>query len=49
MNKNTLESFEKTRLAGSIASGALDEVAKLIKPGVTTNEIDDLCYEFIND
>ena len=49
MTKNTLESFEKTRLAGSIASGALDEVAKLIKPGITTNQIDRLCYEFIND
>ena len=49
MTKNTLESFEKTRLAGSIASGALDEVAKLIKPGITTNQIDNLCYEFIND
>ena len=49
MTKNTLESFEKTRLAGSIASSALDEVAKLIKPGITTNQIDDLCYEFIND
>ncbi|MDA9623908.1 type I methionyl aminopeptidase [Pelagibacteraceae bacterium] len=49
MTKNTLESFEKTRLAGSIASGALDEVANLIKPGITTNQIDDLCYKFIND
>ena len=49
MTKNTLESFEKTRLAGSIASGTLDEVAKLIKPGITTNQIDNLCYEFIND
>ena len=28
------ESFEKTRLAGSIASGALDEVKKIIKPGL---------------
>ena len=36
-------------MAGSIASGALDEVSKIIKPGVTTNEIDKLCFEFIND
>ncbi len=43
------ESFEKTRIAGSIASGALDEVAKIIKPGITTEKIDDLCYQFIND
>ena len=49
MNKNIKESFEKTRVAGSIAARALDEVAKIIKPGITTREIDNLCYEFIND
>ena len=49
MKESTKESFEKTRIAGSIASGALDEVAKIIKPGITTSEIDNLCYEFIND
>ena len=43
------ESFEKTKLAGSVASGALDEVNDIIKPGVSTIEIDKLCYEFIND
>ena len=43
------ESFEKTRNAGAIASGALDEVAQIIKPGITTNQINKLCYEFIND
>ena len=44
-----LEAFAGTRKAGSIASGALDEVAKVVKPGVTTEQIDKLCYEFIND
>ena len=43
------ESFEKTRVAGSIAASALDEVAKIIKPGVATDEINNLWYEFIND
>jgi methionyl aminopeptidase len=43
------EAFFKTRIAGSIAAEALDEVAKIIKPGVTTNQIDSLCYKFIND
>ena len=38
MSENYKEIFEKVRLAGSIASGALDEVSKIIKPGVTTNE-----------
>ena len=49
MSKDIKESFEKTRIAGSIASKALDEVAKIIQPGITTEKIDDLCYEFIND
>ena len=49
MNKNYTESFEKTRIAGSIAAGALDEVTKIVKPGVTTDEIDKVCYEYIND
>tara|TARA_B100000575_G_scaffold279086_1_gene267101 strand:+ start:37 stop:786 length:750 start_codon:yes stop_codon:yes gene_type:complete len=49
MNDNYKESFEKTRIAGTIAAEALNEVAKLIKPGVRTNQIDKLCYEFIND
>ena len=49
MSENIQEVFEKTRAAGIIAAGALDEIAKVIKPGMTTNEIDDLCYTFIND
>ena len=49
LNDYIKESFDKTRIAGSIASGALDEVAKIIKPGITTNKIDKLCHEFIND
>ena len=40
MNESYIESFEKTRIAWSIAAGALDEVDKMIKPGVKTNEID---------
>jgi methionyl aminopeptidase len=49
MNNNYKESFEKTRIAGSIASKTLDEVSKIIKPGITTEQIDNLCYEYIND
>lgn len=49
MSKNIQEAFEGTRAAGVIAAGALDEVAKIIKPGITTSEIDNLCYQFIND
>jgi len=49
MTYDIQESFEKSRIAGSIAAGALDEVAKIVKPGISTNEIDKICYEFIND
>ena len=49
MNDDIQEAFERTRTAGIIAAGALDEVTKIIKPGITTKQIDDLCYEFIND
>ena len=28
------ENFEKTKVAGSIAAGALDEVNNIIKPGI---------------
>ena len=49
MSEDIREAFERTRAAGIIAAGALDEVAKIIKPGITTNQIDNLCYEFIKD
>ena len=49
MNDETLESFEGTRKAGAIAAGALDELNSIIKPGVTTEDIDKICYEYIND
>tara|TARA_B100001939_G_C16828070_1_gene567344 strand:+ start:206 stop:961 length:756 start_codon:yes stop_codon:yes gene_type:complete len=49
MSKNIKEAFEKTKIAGSIAAGALDEVEKIIKPGISTEKIDKICYEFIND
>ena len=49
MSENYKEAFEKTRLAGIIAAGALEEVAKIANPGVRTDEIDKLCYEYIND
>ena len=49
MNENYKEAFEKTRIAGSIASGALDEVKKIIKPGISTEKIDKICFDYIND
>ncbi len=49
MNDNYKEAFEKTRLAGIIAAGVLDEVAKVAKPGIRTDKIDNLCYEYLSD
>ena len=49
MNYNFKEAFEKTKVAGSIAAGALNEVEKIIKPGISTDQIDKICYEYIND
>jgi methionyl aminopeptidase len=49
MNEDFKEAFEKTKIAGAIASGALDQVSKFIKPGISTDQIDKICYEFIND
>ena len=49
MSENYKEAFEKTKKAGEIAAGALDEVAKIIKPGIQTDKIDKLCYEYIKD
>ena len=48
MSDKFQEAFAKTRIAGSVASGALDELSKFIEPGISTNKIDNLCYEFIN-
>ena len=49
MIENYTEAFEKTRTAGTVAAGALDEVSKIIRPGIQTDEIDKICYEYIND
>ena len=49
MNKNCSEKFEKMSVAGKLAAQTLDMITEYIKPGITTNKIDQLCYEFIKD
>tara|TARA_Y100000590_G_scaffold225549_1_gene254958 strand:- start:494 stop:1267 length:774 start_codon:yes stop_codon:yes gene_type:complete len=49
MTNNYSEKFEKMRIAGKIASQTLDMLTNYIKPGISTNEIDKLSYEFIRD
>jgi methionyl aminopeptidase len=44
-----LEKFEKMRIAGNLASRTLDMLSENIKPGITTNLLDKLGYEFIRD
>ena len=49
MNNVYQESFEEIKIAGSLAAQTLDEVTKYVKPGVSTNKLDEICYEFIKD
>jgi len=46
---NYSEKFEKMRIAGKLASKTLDILTGFIKPGISTDEIDKLGYEFIKD
>ena len=46
---NYSEKFEKMRIAGRVASKTLDMITDHIKPGITTEKIDNMCYEFIKD
>ncbi len=43
------EKFERMRIAGNIASQTLDMLTDYIKPGISTEKIDRLSYEFIKD
>ena len=43
------EKFEKMRVAGKLASQTLDMLTDYIKPGVSTDKIDKVAYEFIKD
>ncbi|MCI5053874.1 MAG: type I methionyl aminopeptidase [Pelagibacteraceae bacterium] len=46
-NKYYPDEFEKLRNAGKISSQCLDFISDKIKPGVKTQEIDDLCVNFL--
>ena len=49
MKNNYKESFEQMRIAGSLAAKTLDEITSYVKPGISTEKIDKVCYEFIRD
>ena len=44
-----VETIEKMRIAGRIAAGALIEVGKHVKPGITTDELDRIGHEYVCD
>ena len=49
MNSSYKESFEQMKIAGSLAAETWDEVTSFVKPGVSTDKLDKICYEFIKD
>ena len=49
MISNYKESFEQIKIAGVLAAKTLDEITSFVKPGVSTDKIDKICYEFIKD
>ena len=49
MTNNFLEKFEKMRIAGKLASQTLDMLTNFIKPGISTEQIDKISFEFIKD
>ena len=49
MNKNYSELFEKMHIAGKLSARTLDEVTSFVKPGVSTNFLDKICYEYTKD
>ncbi|VFM96668.1 MAG: methionine aminopeptidase, type I [Candidatus Kentron sp. G] len=40
---------EKIRVAGRLAADALDMIGPYVKPGITTNELNRICHDFIVD
>jgi len=45
----TSQEIEKMRVAGKLASEVLDYIAPFVKPGVTTDELDKLCHDYMVD
>ena len=39
--------IEKLRSAGQLAADVLNMITEYVKPGISTGELDDICYDFI--
>ena len=47
VNIKTAEDIEKMRIAGRLAAEVLEMIEEHVKPGVTTEELDRLCHDYI--
>jgi methionyl aminopeptidase len=45
----TPDEQEKMRIAGRLAADVLDMIGDYVKPGITTNEINEICHRYITD
>lgn len=45
----TANDIEKMRVAGKLAAEVLEMIGEHVKPGVTTNELNDICHNYIVD
>ena len=46
---NSKNDYEGMRKAGSLAAKILDELKEIIKPGISTKEINDFCEKIIKE
>jgi len=49
VNIKTPEEIEKMRVAGRLAAEVLEMIEEYVKPGVTTEELDRICHQYITE
>jgi len=45
----TADEQDKMRIAGRLAADVLDMIGDYVKPGVTTDELDEICHQYITE
>ncbi|MGB2517092.1 MAG: M24 family metallopeptidase, partial [Pseudomonadales bacterium] len=45
----TPDQIEKMRIAGRLAAEVLEMIEPHVKPGVTTNQLNQICHDYIVD
>lgn len=43
----TEQDIEKLRISGRLAAQVLEMIGQYVKPGVSTEYLDDICYDYI--